>query len=101
MLDPLARDAGLALLRGERVDLIEGRLGDEPAEDGAGNGGVAAARRVGEIEDQRCAGRTLGHRRVEGGDRRAVAERVVEADARGPARLGGDAHRRQLRSPDW
>ena len=32
MLDPLARDAGLALFGGERVDLLEGRLADEPAE---------------------------------------------------------------------
>ena len=82
LLDPLPRDPGLAAAR--------------PA--GHGPGRNAADRRtsrgwrgrrsvlpplgrVGEVDQDRLARPRLGHNGVEGGDCRAVAERIVEADA--------------------
>jgi hypothetical protein len=51
LLDPLPCDTGSALLGWQAVNLIGCWLGDEPAENAACDGSVAAARCIRQIDD--------------------------------------------------
>jgi hypothetical protein len=89
-LEPAAPDSGLALLRRQHVPLVRQIAGDESPEDAPRDDGVAAARRVAQVDDQRARVAEVVESAIECLDRRAVAKRVVEAhvaDAAGEPRM--------------